>query len=867
MVVTIKVFAQTTSIETTTVKSKAYTTSRINSNTPVIDGNLDDECWKNANWGTDFVQFEPKQDVPPTQQTQFAILYDDNNLYVAIKALDSEPDKIVKRITRRDETDGDWVGIGIDSYDDNLTGFFFSVSAAGSKEDFLVTNNTNEDDSWDPLWEVKTSIGADGWYAEMRIPYSQLRFSKKDRYEWGLEFVRFVYRNNEKSFWAPLDKASSQFVGQFGVLHGIESIKPKKDIEIFPFGLTKLTLSEIEEGNPFATGQRWTASGGVDGKISLTNNITLNFTINPDFGQVEADPSEVNLSNFESYFSEKRPFFVEGSNIFKFPFDINNNGREGLFYSRRLGREPHIYYEETNGEFVRRPQQTNILGAVKISGRTDKGTSIGLLNAVTQKMYTKIDDNGTQSKSPVEPFTNYFVGSIQQELQEGNTVISAMLTSTNRLLDEQEFNSIPRSAYTGGVNYTKYWKEKTYFLTARSFFSSIYGSKESIFDLQQSPTHNYQRPDATHVSLNPNATNLSGWGGSFEAGKQSGHYNYILLSSWSSPGLDFNDIGFKQSADQFMYGFWNGYSEWEPKNFYNSYNINGSIYQALNFESKKIETGLNFNSSMEFKNYYGFHMGGNYRSDGISTTMLRGGPSMKSAGNTNYWIGFYTDSRKKIVVYPSMGGNIGFYDSYRSRWYDVTVKYKPTNNISLSISPEFSHSNAVLQYVETIDVTEEDTYLFASLERKTFQLSARINYGITPDMSLQFYAQPFLFSGDYSNLKTITNPQADIYEDRFHVLNDTEAVYDRENNQYNLTLDNATPYTIDNPDFHFLQFRSNLVYRWEYKPGSVFYLVWAQGRTTDGPSGIFNFGDYNRELFKSKPQNDFLVKVSYAFIF
>ncbi|MFA7583145.1 MAG: DUF5916 domain-containing protein, partial [Proteiniphilum sp.] len=389
---------------------KCYTSKRVQE-VPVIDGQLTDDCWAGALWSGDFVQFEPNSGAAPSQQTIFAIVYDDNNLYIAIKALDTEPDKIVRRVSRRDAVDGDWVGVSIDSYEDKMTSFEFTVSASGSKGDLLRSASGN-DETWDPIWEVKTFQQRDGWYAEMRIPYSQLRFGKKKSYNWGLEVAREIYRHQELSFWQPIDKSSSQFVANFGTLQGIQDIMPKKEIEIVPFLLSQLTLSEKEAGNPFATGHRTKASAGVDGKVSLTNDITLNFTMNPDFGQVEADPSVVNLTNFETYFNEKRPFFVEGSNIYHYPFDITNNERNKLFYSRRLGREPHFSYNPQEGEYVRAPDRTNILGAVKISGKTRKGTSLGVLNAVTQKMYSETEHDGERSNYAVEPLTNYFAGRI-----------------------------------------------------------------------------------------------------------------------------------------------------------------------------------------------------------------------------------------------------------------------------------------------------------------------------------------------------------------------------------------------------------------------------------------------------------------------
>jgi hypothetical protein len=359
-------------------QNKSYTTKRINPSPPEIDGKFDDECWQHVAWEGNFVQFQPYEDSLPTQNTTFAIIYDDNNLYVAIKSYDTEPGKINKRLSRRDEDDADWAGILIDSYEDKLTAFSFCVTAAGSKIDAIFTNDNNSDNSWDPIWYVKTTTDAEGWNAEMRIPLSQLRFTKKNNYEWGMDVARFVFRKNELSLWKPLHKSANKTVSDFGTLDGIGNISPKKDIELFPFALGSVTHSEKEDGNPFATGKDQKLSAGLDGKIAITNDLTLNMTINPDFGQVEADPSLVNLSAFESFYPEKRPFFIEGRNIFNFRMTSGDGdgSSTGMFYSRRIGRSPHFSPELNDGEYSNVPNNTSSLGAFKLSGKTRKGTSI-----------------------------------------------------------------------------------------------------------------------------------------------------------------------------------------------------------------------------------------------------------------------------------------------------------------------------------------------------------------------------------------------------------------------------------------------------------------------------------------------------------
>jgi hypothetical protein len=852
-------------------QNKSYITKKINPAPPVIDGKLDDGCWQHVEWGGNFTQFEPYEDTLPSQKTTFAILYDDNNLYVAIKAYDSEPDKINKTLSRRDQDDGDWVGIVLDSYEDKLTGFSFSVTAAGSKMDGIFTNDNSEDNSWDPIWYVKTTVDAEGWNAEMRIPLSQLRFTKKESYEWGLEIARFVYRKNETSLWKPLHKSSNKLVSDFGTLEGIHSISPKKDIELFPFALGKLTYSEKEVGNPYATGKDHSMSAGLDGKISVTNDLTLNFTVNPDFGQVEADPSQVNLSAFESFYPEKRPFFIEGRNIFNFRMTSGDGDGSsiGMFYSRRIGRSPHFEPELNDNEYAKTQDNTTILGAFKLSGKTRKGTSIGILESFTQKENAYVTKEGIESKYPVEPFTNYIVARVEQDIDKGNTVVGGLFTATNRSIDHDNFITLPAAAYTGGVNMTHYWDNKNYFFTVKGIFSSIYGSKEAITDIQTSPTHNFQRPDATHLEVDSSITSLTGHGGTLEFGKfGGGHFRILSWITWSSPKLDFNDLGFMQQSDNIQQVAWFGYNEWQPKHFYNRYNFGGDFYTGWNFAGQNINKGLEMNGNLQFKNYYSIFTGFNLQGNSLSAYDLRGGPMLKLPPSFNYRIGFDSDQRKKLSMELFMMKRWSQYDNSNMGNIEFSVTYKPINTLSVSLSPGFYVAQDNLQYVTTIEGNEPDNYIMGQLDSKQFSVSARINIGITPDMSIQYYGQPFYFAGDYSKFKTITNPDAADYYDRFHEYANNEIQLDTENNIYNVDTDgNGTDFSFDNPDFHFLQYRSNLVYRWEYKPGSTIFLVWSQGRTTDGPEGTFIFSDYSKELRSAPAQNDFLIKISYAIIF
>ena len=339
---------------------------------PAIDGILSEDVWKEGEWAGGFTQWEPFNGRPASQKTEFKILFDDDNLYVGVKALDTSPDSIVKRLTRRDQTDGDLVAVIFDSYHDLRTGFWFGVSAGGVKNDEMMTNDgQNEDQSWDPNWWVRTSVDKEGLVAEMKIPFSQLRFDKNSGEIWGLEVIRVLYRKNETNVWQAIPRDAPGIVHMMGEMTGLEQVKPRKILDVTPYALARVERFKSVPGDPFATGKRSKLNGGLDAKIGITNNLTLDLTVNPDFGQVEADPSVVNLTAYETFFEEKRPFFIEGKNITNFGVGIGDGGlgNDNLFYSRRIGRRPQGGVVDFGGH-TDTPINTSIIGAAKLTGKT-----------------------------------------------------------------------------------------------------------------------------------------------------------------------------------------------------------------------------------------------------------------------------------------------------------------------------------------------------------------------------------------------------------------------------------------------------------------------------------------------------------------
>jgi hypothetical protein len=861
-----------------TTEKKQYTTSRI-SKAPVIDGILDDEVWKDGAWTDDFMQYEPKNGKPTSQKTEFKIVYDNDNIYAAFKAYDTAPDSIVNRLTRRDDPDGDLVGVIFDSFHDLRTGFLFGISSSGVKYDQMFTNDgQNQDSSWDPNWWVKTSINKEGWVAEMKIPFSQLRFDKDSSGIWGLEVARVLYRKNETDFWQHIPKDAPGIVHMFGEMKGLENIKPRKIFDVTPYGVAKAETFKKEEGNPFLSkGNKFGLNAGVDAKIGVTNNMTLDLTINPDFGQVEADPSVVNLTAYETYFSEKRPFFIEGNNITNFNLGIGDgsNGNDNLFYSRRIGRRPQGELDLHDGWHADVPTSTAILGAAKLTGKTSKGLSVGFVDAMTSQEMAEIDTVGGKKLQSVEPFTNYFIGRVQKDLKEGNTLIGGILTSTTRVFntDLATMNSsleetMHKTAYTGGIDFTQYFKKKSWMFSLNTAFSQVNGTKEAIALTQQSSARYYQRPDNDYVKYDPNRTSLFGSGGRMQIQKLNGHLNVLGCVIWKTPGFETNDLGYMQQADNVLSVLWVGWHEWEPKGIYQRYNIGGDLVLVNDFGGDIIAKQIEFNPSITFKNFWQAWGYANLSSTILSTDQLRGGPMMKLPGSTQLNFGFSSDYRKKLNVNVYENFNIGFQKS--SRYFNIgtNVTYKPFNYLNFTISPGFSKSSNDLQYVTHESFNGSDRYIFASIKRTTINSSFRLNFNLTPDLTLQYWGQPYIASGKYSDYKYITNPLASEYHDRYHAYTASEISYDGSN--YNIDDDHngTVDYSVGDNNFNYQFFLSNLVIRWEYSPGSTVYLVWSQSRDNYNGTGQMDFINNMGDLFNRKndvPHNVFLVKFSYRF--
>ncbi|MCF8223634.1 MAG: DUF5916 domain-containing protein [Bacteroidales bacterium] len=865
---TLLVICTITAVSQDLKEKKYYEAVRIE-NAPSVDGNLDDEAWLSNHWEGGLVQHEPYEGRSPSQPTEFKICFDDVNLYVAVKAFDSSPDSITNRMSRRDNGDGDMVFILLDSYHDLRTGFVFGVSSAGVRFDMIMSNDgQNEDPTWDPIWQAKSKVHEWGWAAEMKIPFTQLRFQKNSDEVWGMILARQIFRHAEMSFWPEIPRDAPGVVHMAGELGGLEGVEPRKQFDIMPYGVAAYETYEPEEGNPFRTGSDPRFKAGLDAKIGVTNNLTLDLTIFPDFGQVEADPSQVNLTAFETYFEEKRPFFIEGSSITSFNVGLGDGevGNDNLFYSRRIGRRPHGYPSLESGEYADIPTFTNILGAAKLTGKTKNGLSIGFLESVTAEVRARVDSAGQRSTDVIEPLTNYSLARVQKDFNKGNTILGGAVTSTIRMLDDTGMEYLHKNATTGGIDFTQYFKDRNYMISTSIYMSHVEGSTDAISRTQRSSARYFQRPDADHLEYDDTRTSLTGHGGKLQAGKIGGKWNFLLMSNWKSPGLEINDMGYQREADRLLNVLWTGYNFTEPFSIFRSLRLNNDVYIVNDFGGTLQGIGYEWNVNANFKNFWNGGTGGGFGFLNLQSTMLRGGPAMRMPNSWRYRMYINTDSRKKVSFNAGTFINGMAEGVSLNANYNMGITIRPINTLRISLSPGFSVRNDQFQYVSRRNMNDEDRYIFAEIDQKVLNMSLRINYNITPDLTIQYWGQPFIATGKYSNFKMITDPVADEMEDRYSLYQGNQIELSDGYYMIDEDTDSNFDYGFSNPDFNFDEWLSNLVVRWEFMPGSTAYLVWSQTRSYSSQIGEFAIADNLENLFtEQKANNVFLVKISYRF--
>ncbi len=830
---------------------------------PAIDGILTDAIWSTAPLVTGFTQMEPNEGAPATERTEVRVLYGPEALYVAFRAFDRSPDSIAAQLTRRDESSySDGLHVLVDSYNDKRTAFHFGVNPEGVKSDIYRFDDTEEDSSWDAVWEVGTATDQEGWTAEFRIPYSQLRFGNHEDQTWGINFAREIARRNETSTWAPIRESDAAVVSKSGELQGLRNLGSPTRMELRPFTLARLNKLPGDPQDPFHSPNDFRASGGLDLKYGITNDLTLDVTVNPDFGQVEADPAQVNLTAFETFYPEQRPFFIEGAAIFRFGIGLGDGdlASEALFYSRRIGRAPQGDVD-ADGGYSEVPDASTIVGAWKLSGKTRGGWSIGLLHAVTAEEKAEIaTGSGNHLEDEVEPFANYGVARIQKDFRDGRTAVGFIGTAANRDPEVADALELRTGAYAGGFDFRhRFGTEDRYQVNGYVLGSHVRGSPEAMENTQHSSSRYFQRPDADHVTLDPTRTSLNGWAGKLEVAKQGGGYwrwGSTLLAK--SPGFEPNDLGFQRESDLVIHAGFLGYNHYNPTSRFRRWNIFTNAWHAWTFGGERLSTAGNINGSFTLPSYWGGYLGVNHSLSTYSNGMLRGGPLVRRDSNTNGWLGLFTDSRKPLTV--NTGGNWAVTPATDSWSWNVYANagWRPSGRISLSLGLFLDRTVNGIQWVGK-ETTSEDHYLFGRMDQRTVGLTGRFNFTFMPDLTLQVYAQPFISSGTYTDFKEVASPRAERFQDRYRSLAAEAA-----DGEYRVDLDgDGDPESFENPDFNFKQFRSTTVLRWEYRPGSLLYLVWSQGRDHSAETGVFDVGGNLRTLFDQRSENVFMLKVSY----
>lgn len=841
--------------------------------TIIIDGLLNEPVWNERNGISGFTQSDPIEGAEPSFRTVMWVAYDDDALYIAADMYDPAPDSIIARLGRKDTwLDSDGVGFFLDPYLDRRSGYYFVMNAGGTYYDGVLMNDEWDDNAWDGVWEGKTAINDSGWTAEFRIPFSQLRFHKQDKYYWGINFRRDIQRKNEILQIVFTPKDSSGFVSRFPILAGIEQIKSSRGIEILPYARLKAEYLQVDEGNPFNDGSRLLPGFGVDMKIGIGNNLTLDGTINPDFGQVEVDPAIVNLSDVETFFPERRPFFIEGESIFRFGSGGSrrnigiNWGRPRFFYSRRIGHAPQGTDDLPDYDHIDIPEGTSILGAGKLTGKISDW-NIGSVLALTNREYADLDLEGKQSQNEVEPLTGWGVLRAQKEVDNGFQGLGLIATGVTRDFKDQILRDQMNSqSYSLGLDgWTFLDDERDWVLTAWGGMSYVKGNQTRLTSIQENSQHYFQRPDAGHVSVDTNANSLTGYAARLMINKQQGSAFLNSAIGFIDPKFEVNDAGFFRRSDLINWHVAGGYEWNEPGEIFRRVDLTFASF--TNFDFDKNLTGLGFFHFgwVQFLNYYRMDWALGYFPRVTDNRNTRGGPLMVDPAGMFVELEASSDSRKDWVFGISGERSASEFESYAYR-IQLSIQWKPLSNIFFSFEPGYSWNVRDAQYVDQIEDEEMvptygKRYVFAELDQKTLSTDIRINWTFTPKLSFQLYMQPLFAIGSYTNYKELARPNS--YE--FNVYDPADIDY--EDGDIIIYPDgrNSTtpPFVISDPNFNFRSLRGNAVLRWEYLPGSIFYLVWTQNRYYDTENGNYAIDKSIVNIWDTTPDNIYMIKWTY----
>jgi hypothetical protein len=849
----------------------ALTTARVEG-TISLDGKLDEPAWRRVAPVTEFTQTEPNDGTAATERTEVYILFDDDALYVGARLHDSGP--VRKRLGRRDTflSDSDWFYVMLDAHHDHLTAYQFSINPAGVLRDELMTSSGRPDASWDAIWDAAVSIDDDGWSAELRIPFSQLRFGREPAQTWGLQLSRRINRKQEVVVLAHTPRDERGGVARYGHLAGLHDLKSGKKLEVQPYTMARAEHVSVSAGDPYRDGRDYFGGAGLDVKYRVTSNMLLDGTVNPDFGQVELDPAVVNLSAFETSFEEKRPFFVEGSSVFAFGPDEGGGGgnRRAVFYSRRIGRAPQGALP-SGVRYSNRPDAATILGAAKLTGRTAHGLTIGVLAAATEKETAAWTDyDGGTGRSVVEPFTGYLVGRVRQDLRNGQTTFGGIGTYMQRDLADASLAHLLRDrALTAGLDFTHQFLDRAWSTEGYIAFSHAAGSTEAIRRAQLSSARYYARPDADYLQLDSTRTSLGGYTARLELGKRAGlHWRGEANVSATSPGYEVNDLGFETTVDRLGTDVNLTYVENTPSPHFRNYRISLNTTGDWNYGGDMIVGRASLNLNAQLSNYWNVNGSISQSLDAWDDRLTRGGPVARDPGGYSFSANVNSDTRERITG----RANWSYSRDRAGGWHhnlSFNASLRPAEFWTLSFGPRIDRRFGRAQYMTSVGdtlmtATYGRRYIFSPLRQSTASMDTRLNINFSPTISLELFAQPFASSADYLEPTQLHAARTYTF-DRFGQDVGT-VTYNDSTRSYTIDADGAGPassFSVSDNDFVRRSLRGNAVLRWEWRPGSSLFVVWQQRRSGSIDTGRFEFGRDMNGIFDERPENVFVIKMNY----
>jgi hypothetical protein len=809
---------------------KQMTALKVNSPSPHLDGRLDDPVWQKASWVSDFLQKEPAENGVPTVKTEVAIVWDDDAVFVGARMYCEHPESLAMYLDRHDnQGPAEQFIVSFDSYHDHRTAYGFGVNVAGVRFDRYnrSDNEGDRDFSYNPVWEAKTARDSVSWTCEMRIPFSQLRYSDIPEQRWGVQFNRWIPSRFEDIFWVVVPKNATGFSSWFGEMTGIRDVKPSRRLELMPYAASNAGIAGVAPppGDPLHDRVSLDKRIGGDLKMGLGPNLTLDATINPDFGQVEADPAVVNLSAYETSFSERRPFFSEGN-------DLLHPEGPSYFYSRRIGGAPR---GPASGDFVKYPENATILGAAKISGKISAKTSVSVLGAVTGREKATVYDSASnmESKVVVEPTTTYGLTGLRREFGASGSTVGLLLTGLSRDFSaNSDLKKLLRSqAYTGNLDWNLRFKGGMYDIVGYAGFSHVRGDASVITRTQQAPAHYFQRPDEQNrLSVDSTRTAMTGFTAELRGGKRSGkHWLWGGGGSIESPDFELNDVGLLGSADDI--GQWGHvtYRETKPGKLFHSYSMQVDWYGEWNGAGTNTYKEIDLSGSFTFTNFSSLKILYAKVPSAYSDDLTRGGPLMKGLATQGANISISSPYGRSTQYNGSFSYNWG----ERNQWlYSVRVSYSRRigSRLAISVLPSWNEYRDPLAWIGTDSTggaaTYGDRYIFAALRASELRIGTRVNYYFSPVLSLEVYVEPFAAAGNYFDHGEL----AAVGTNEIRKYGTDGTTITRDAAGYHIT-DGSSSFDLPDRNFGDRSFQSNMVLRWEFARGSAMYLVWQRNRS------------------------------------